>query len=131
MSIIPDAKPEQNPIPKPRSDNFVLGYGMSRHAVERAIERKYDEKQIYQTIREGHRRSDPKGNPRVSVFELNSIDTPGTRRSIVTYDAEPNTVVTVNPRQPLPPPREKQPPKKSTKKLQAEQKAKKRARSAQ
>lgn len=127
---IPEPDPDQNPIPRRRSEHFTDALRQSVHAsVERAPERRYTREQIYQTAAYGQEFPDPKGNPGVSIFKLNSIATPGTRRSIVVDTVNP-TIITVNPREPIPEPgRRPSGAPKNTKKRQKEQLAKKRARS--
>ena len=126
---IPAPVAQQNPIPKRRSGNFLDALQQSVHGnVERAAERGYTTAQVYQTAAYGQEYPDPKGQPDVSIFKLNSIATPGTRRKIVVDKSVP-AVVTVYPREPIPESASKAAAPKNTKKRQKEQLAKKRARS--
>ena len=132
--------PSQNPIPKRRNDHFVEGLltgrgwpgegGITYHGAERLRDRGYTPGQVYQTAAYGQEYPDPKGKEGISIFKLNSIDTPGTRRRIVVDKAD-GSLITALPREPLPEASPKPAPRTSnTKKRKKEQLAKKRARSA-
>jgi len=136
-SPIKNPKPSQNPIPRSRSDAFAHAIRRSAHSGTthvtgndgRAIQRGYTQDQIDQTYKWGRERPDPKGAPGVSVFELGSIDTPGTKRGVVAHIPSMQEI-TVNPRVPVSPVSSRKPPKKSnTKSAQDAQLAKKRQRS--
>lgn len=130
---VPAPAPQQNPIPKRRSQHFTDALQQSVHgSVERAPERGYTMDQIYQTAAYGQEYPNNQGRPDVSIFKLNSIATPGTRRRIVVNVSQPPKVITVLPREPIPdsgPSPQKKAPSNS-KKRQKEQLAKKRARSS-
>jgi len=106
---IPKALPQQNPIPKPRTEAFVRSFTQSRHfgtthvteTDGRTTQRGYSPNQVAQTLAEGHQYQDRKGDPNVSLFKLNSIDTPGTRRVIVANTAS-RELITAYPREPIP-----------------------------
>ena len=132
--------PSQNPIPKRRNDHFVDGLlsgrgwpgegGITYHGAERLRDRGYTPGQVFQTAAYGQEYPDPKGEPNISIFKLNSITTPGTRRRIV-VDRSEGRLITALPREPIPEPAPKTTPRGSdTKKKKREQLAKKRARSA-
>jgi hypothetical protein len=132
--------PSQNPIPKRRNEHFVDGLltgrgwpgegGITYHGAERLRDRGYTPGQVYQTAAYGHEYADPKGRDGISIFKLNSIDTPGTRRRIV-VDRKDGSLITALPREPIPEPSSKPAQRPSnTKKRKKEQLAKKRARSA-
>jgi len=140
-TVIDPPDPRQNPIPKRRSDHFVDGLmtgrgwrgegGITYHGAERLRDRGYTPGQVYQTAAYGQEYPDPKGEEGISIFKLNSIDTPGTRRRIVVDRADGGRLVTALPREPIPEPAPKRTPQgNNTKKRQREQLAKKRARSA-
>lgn len=127
---IPQPLPEQNPVPKARS---VDRYYQTGHAGrDRMRERGYTPEQVYQTLAYGQERvnTGPSAQPGTSLFTLNSIDTPGTRRRVVA-DSREGRIATVLPREEIPQEtvKEKAAPK-STKSKKKEQLAKKRARSA-
>lgn len=127
---IPDPEPSQNPIPKRRTQAFTDALMQTRHGgVERARERGYSNEQVYQTAAWGQEYPDNNGRADISIFKLNSTNTPGTRRRIVVDKARP-AIVTVLPREEIPEPSK---PRKTnsaaaTKKKKKEQLAKKRAR---
>jgi len=134
---IPKALPQQSPIPKPRSDAFVRSFLQSRHfgtthVTEqdgRTTQRGYTAHQVAQTLAEGHQYQDRKGNPDVSLFKLNSIDTPGTRRVIVA-DTSRRELITAYPREPIPQASEPvSRPTSNTAKKKKEQKLRKQQRS--
>lgn len=134
---IPPAKPTQNPINKPRSDAFVMSFMQSRHMGTthvtekdgRAVQRGYTSHQVLQTLKEGHQYPDRKGDPDVSLFKLNSIDTPGTRR-IVVANVRQRGIITVFPREPVPQAAEAvKAPTSNTSKKKKEQKLRKQQRS--
>lgn len=127
---IPQALPEQNPTSKPRSLSKAYDLLTTRHSSTREGDRDYSRAQILQTYVYGHQRQDPKGDPDVSVYSLDSIAHARMRRSIVVNDKD-NAVITVNPRVPIetPAPTAAVAPT-NTKKKKKEQLAKKRARSA-
>lgn len=135
MSVdwIPAPAPEQNPIPKRRADHFLEALVQSRHAgAERTAERDYTPTQVYQTAAYGQEYPNNQGRADVSIFKLNSIDTPGTRRRIVVNKSHPPTIITVLPREPIAEPastQRRQGPS-GTKKAKKAQLAKKRARSS-
>lgn len=128
---IPEPSAEQKPIPKRRSTAFTDALKQSVHAnAERARERGYTPDQVYQTAAYGQEYPDPKGEPNVGVFKLNSIATPGTRRRVVINKQIPQ-FITVYPREPIPESAPKKPNRAAnTKKKQKEQLAKKRARTS-
>jgi hypothetical protein len=109
---------------------FTDALQQSVHAnAERAQERGYTPEQVYQTAAYGQEYPDPKGDPAVGVFKLNSIATPGTRRKVVINKQIPQ-FVTVYPREPIPEEAPKRQDREAiTKKRQKEQLARKRARS--
>lgn len=127
---IPQALPQQNPTPKPRSLTKAYDLVTTRHSNHREDDRNYSREQILQTYVHGQQRQDPKGDPNVSIYSLDSIAHANMRRSIVVNDKD-NSIITVNPRVPIahPAPAAVVGPTNSKKKKK-EQLAKKRARSA-
>jgi hypothetical protein len=122
------ALPVQEPIPKPRNSHFVEGFKRSRHTNSRQDERKLSDAEVLQTVAAGHQQQDPKGNPDVSHFVLNSHNHPGQRRRVVA-DTKTQDILTVYPREDIPiaPSPTNRPT--NTKAKKREQLAKKRARS--
>lgn len=117
MRVTPP-KPEQRPIPKPRSDAFVTAALSSRHGADRAEERGYTTDQVAQTLAFGSEVPDPKGDPNIRTLHLNSILHRNMRRGIVVNVAEPR-IVTVLPRQEVP---EAAPRPKTRDQIEAERK---------
>jgi hypothetical protein len=125
------AVPSQNPIPKQRNSYFVEGFHRSRHASSRQDERTLSNDEVFQTIAAGHQQQDPKGNPDVSHFVLNSRNHPSMRRRVVA-DVKTQDIITVYPREDIPAPAPQTSNKPTTTKANKKaQLAKKRARSAQ
>lgn len=130
--------PSQNPIPKPRDPNVVGQMRRSRHSGTthvtaqdgREAQREYTPNQVFETIMWGHQSQDPKSMPGVSIFKLNSLGHPGTRRRVVANIPE-RMVITTLPREEIPT-QTAQPQKNTntnTKKQQKEQKLRKQQRS--
>lgn len=126
---IPEALPQQNPTPKPRSLKRAYELITTAHGHDRMQQRGYTPEQVLQTYVYGHEQPDPKAKPDVSHYVLNSIAHAQMRRRVVVDNAA-GEIPTVYPREPIPQstPTPAQPPK-STKAKQKAQKAKKRARS--
>lgn len=135
--MYPKPHPSQNPIPKGRNADWVDSFKRSRHAGTthvtqydgREKQREYSPDQTFETLTWGHENPDPKGDPDVSIFKLNSIGHPGTRRRIVANTQE-RVVITALPREEIPQqaPRPSA-PASSTKKKKKEQKLRKQQRS--
>lgn len=128
--LVPQPRPEQRPIPKPRSDAFVTAALSSRHGADRAEERGYTAEQVAQTLAFGSETPDPKGDPNVRTLHLDSVLHRNMRRGLVVNVAEPR-IVTVLPRQeivaPQPRPKSRDQMEAERKRLRKQQKAAKNA----
>lgn len=126
---IPQALPQQKPTPKPRSKDKALDLVTTQHAEKRKRERGYSSEQVLQTYVHGHQLPDPRMEPGVSHYVINSIAHAQMRRRIV-VDNTGGEILTVYPREPenAPEPQPKSPPS-NTKSKKKQQLAKKRARS--
>lgn len=139
---IPDPDPKQRPIRKPRSPQAVTQFRRSRHSGAavadgtdgREAEREYTPDQVFQTLAWGHEHADPKGDPDVRHFTLDSIAHAQMRRRIVANVVN-RTVITTYPREPIAEPAPARPSiaqkAADTKKKQREQKLRKQQRSRQ
>lgn len=124
---IPQPDPSQKPTPKPRSLSKAYRLVTTQHANKRMQEREYTAPQVLQTFVHGQEQQDPRGNPDVSHYVLNSIAHAQTRRRVVVDNAA-EELLTVYPREDVSPPQTPSTTPKHTKANQKAQKAKKRAR---
>jgi hypothetical protein len=125
---IPAAIPQQKPTPKPRSADKALDLVTTQHAEKRKRERGYSSEQVLQTYVHGHELPDPRMEPGVSHFVLNSVAHAQMRRRVV-VDNTGGEILTVYPREPDAVTETPKAPPSNTKSKKKQQLAKKRARS--